>query len=294
MKREIAARKEGSYGKARHAGAKRMFRSFAFTLIELLVVIAIIAILAAILLPALNAARERGRGASCLNNQKSCGFAAISYSNDHDGFYILRDGAKDAPYAIGLWGLVEGSCLTSWNDLRRGKYTRYLSSFAEATCPVMEVTPPAPGSAEATNYGSFYGAPYMHSANHCPQREYGTTYQGIYGTYVPTSSETAPTKISLIIKKVKEPSKVTIFFETWNPSLRTNPAADVTRYGLVAATGTRPDLRHNRASNISFVDGHCLAADKGWFSNEKKEGGFHSQLRLYCSPQGDAEVDPDK
>ena len=47
-----------------------------FTLVELLVVIAIIGILIGLLLPAINAAREAGRRASCMNKVKQLGLAS--------------------------------------------------------------------------------------------------------------------------------------------------------------------------------------------------------------------------
>jgi prepilin-type N-terminal cleavage/methylation domain-containing protein len=78
-----------------------MERKKGFTLVELLVVIAIIALLMAVLLPALNKAREQARRVVCASNLKQVGIAMTAYTADNDKMPYYGETYQSPPPADG-------------------------------------------------------------------------------------------------------------------------------------------------------------------------------------------------
>ena len=208
-------------------------KASAFTLIELLVVIAIIAILAAILLPALNSARERGRTASCISNLKQLTMATEMYRNDNDDYFV--EFQPDYFRGTKLRWLKWPHLLDTYVPM-----VEYVSSSDYAKCgPILQCPSDADFNAAYTvgndKMGIEDSPSYAYNFKLCSIVDNGTVvtvwkYQ-----------------------RIQAPSKKIMFADGYHKNYgtekSTTPACKLNKPADIAK-------RHSRGSNIAYVAGH--------------------------------------
>jgi prepilin-type processing-associated H-X9-DG protein/prepilin-type N-terminal cleavage/methylation domain-containing protein len=219
-----------------------------FTLIELLVVISIIATLAAMLLPALGKAREKGKSASCINNLKQLALGATLYANDNDDFLCC---INDKP------GCCPG---THWNGtgtgMRRinlkgeGLITTYLgNSINSKICPQVHADVMARYNTNL-NANGFSG-----TSNQDPFACRG----GGYGMNINVGWSASPAYMRTRLSQVVGSAKKVLFADTFHSTGYINRLYVPLEFAKASTydnNGHSTHFRHGGLANLAFVDGH--------------------------------------